>query len=223
MRRIKVVLAEDQALIREGLVRILTALPEVELSAVAVNGRDAVTRAVETSADIVLMDVAMPQLDGISATRELLRIRPSARVLILSATEDEPHILEAIKAGASGYLLKSSVNVQQLQTALETLAHGEAHFSPSIVSMMVRWLRDPGSAARDPLADLSERRQIFGGLAQGRTVKEIAHDLGVSRSTVETHRAALLAKLGLADNAAVMRFAFDSGLITPPKAGSTNS
>ena len=217
----RIVLAEDQALIREGLVRVLAELDVVLVKTVD-NGADAVRAALDEHADVVLMDVDMPVMDGIAAVRELQRERPSIKVLMLSAADSETTILSAIEAGASGYLLKSSVTITQLRQALETLAQGHAHFSPRIVSMMAKWLRERGGP-RGPLDALSERQlQIFHALAAGQSVKQIAFDLGVSRSTVETHRTSLLAKLNLADNAALMRFAFEAGLIDTSKPPSTN-
>ena len=139
----RIVLAEDQALIREGLVRVLAELDVVLVKTVD-NGADAVRVALDEHADVVLMDVDMPVMDGIAAVRELQRERPSIKVLMLSAANSETTILSAIEAGASGYLLKSSVTITQLRQALETLAQGHAHFSPRIVSMMAKWLRERG-------------------------------------------------------------------------------
>lgn len=218
----RIVLAEDQALIREGLVRVLAEL-DVTLVATVENGADAVTAAVEQQADVVLMDVDMPVMNGVEATRELQKVQPSTKVLILSADDGEDTILSAIEAGAAGYLLKSLVTIDQLRLALQTVERGDAHFSPKVVSMMAKWLRQTGGP-RHPLDGLSERqREIFHALAAGRSVKQIAFDLAVSRSTVETHRTALLAKLKLADNAALMRFAFESGLSSVSKTPSTDS
>lgn len=208
----RVLLAEDQELIRDGLAMMLRQIPQVSDLHVASDGDSALALALELKPDVLLTDVDMPGINGITVTERLLRAEPASRVLILSASEDEQTILHAIKAGACGYVLKSSASIAEIGRALDSLNRGDAHFSPRVAALMARWLRE-GSTSHDPLAELSPRqREIIELLARGQSIKEVAFSLGLSRSTVETHRALVLKKLGLKDNGDLMRFAFEYGL-----------
>lgn len=218
----RVVLAEDQALIRDGLSRLLESLAGVTLVGTASTGDEAlaVTLAEQPDivvADIVVADIGMPGLSGIEVTSALRSQAPDVKVVILSAFEDEATILRAIKAGAAGYILKASASLEQMAAALTCLEQGGAFFSPAITALMAKWLRESAIGPADPLSGLSPRqRQILKLLGAGRSTKEIAFELELGRSTVETHRAALMKKLGLRDTAEVIRFALAAGLVADP-------
>lgn len=210
----RVLLAEDQELIRDGLSRLLESLPGVQLIGTAKSGDEARALALAGQPDIVVMDIGMPGLTGIEVTAALRREAPAIKVLILSAYNDEATILQAIKAGAHGYILKASASLEQMSSALTCLSQGGAFFSPAIAAMMAKWLRESAIGPADPLAALSTRqRQILQLLGAGRSTKEIAFELGLGRSTVETHRSALMKKLDLRDTAEVIRYAMAAGLV----------
>jgi len=213
----RVVLAEDQELIRDGLSRLLERLPGVTVIGTASTGEEALAVTLSLQPDIAVMDIGMPGLTGIEVTAALRSQAPNIKVLILSAFDDEATILRAIKAGAAGYLLKASANLEQMTAALACLEQGGAFFSPSITALMAKWLRESAIGPADPLAGLSLRqRQILKLLGAGHSTKEIAFELELGRSTVETHRAALMKKLGLRDTAEVIRFAMAAGLVADP-------
>lgn len=213
----RVVLAEDQALIRDGLSRLLESLAGVTLVGTASTGDEALAVTLAEQPDVVVTDIGMPGLSGIEVTSALRSQAPDVKVLILSAFEDEATILRAIKAGAAGYILKASASLEQMAAALACLEQGGAFFSPAITALMAKWLRESAIGPADPLSGLSPRqRQILKLLGAGRSTKEIAFDLDLGRSTVETHRAALMKKLGLRDTAEVIRFALAAGLVADP-------
>jgi len=213
----RVVLAEDQALIRDGLSRLLESLAGVTLVGTASTGDEALAVTLAEQPDIVVTDIGMPGLSGIEVTSALRSQAPDVKVLILSAFEDEATILRAIKAGAAGYILKASASLEQMAAALTCLEQGGAFFSPAITALMAKWLRESAIGPADPLSGLSPRqRQILKLLGAGRSTKEIAFELELGRSTVETHRAALMKKLGLRDTAEVIRFALAAGLVADP-------
>ncbi len=212
---VRVILAEDQELIRDGLSRLLASLPKVSLVGTAASGHDALALALAESPDIVVMDIGMPGLSGIEVTAHLRLNAPAIKVLILSAFDDDRMILKAIKAGAQGYLLKASASLDQMSAALTCLAQGGGYFSPAIVARMARWLRESDVGPPDPLAALSARqRQILPLLGAGRSTKDVAFTLGIGRSTVETHRTALMKKLNLRNTADIIRYAYTAGLIS---------
>jgi DNA-binding NarL/FixJ family response regulator len=215
MRRIRILLADDHTLVRQGLRKLLEERPDWEVIAEAGDGREAVRLAEQHKPDVAILDVAMPLLNGIEATRQIARRVPNTRVLVLSMHADEAYVTQILQAGATGYLLKDSADVDLLK-AVEEAAHGRSFFSPAIARVMlddyVRQLADKG--VTDRYESLSEReREIFQLIAEARTNKEIAALLNVSPSTVETHRAHIMEKLDLHSAAEIVLYAVRRGVI----------
>jgi DNA-binding NarL/FixJ family response regulator len=217
----RVVIADDDILMRAGLVELLTVDPKIEIAGLASNGREAVEQAQRHAPDVVLMDVRMPYLDGIAATRELARTVPETKVLILTTFEQDDYVFGALRAGASGFLLKRT-RPEELIAGVHTIAAGESLLSPSVTRRVIdRMAQQPTpdltNVAR--LAELTPReRQVLERIAQGMTNREIAAVLVVEESTVRTHVKRILMKLNLRDRVHAVIFAYESGLNRPPGA-----
>jgi two-component system, NarL family, response regulator NreC len=215
MSRVRILLADDHTLVRQGLRKLLEEQPDWEVIAEASNGRDAVRLAEHHRPDVAVVDLAMPLLNGIEATRQITRHVPGTRVLVLSMYSDEAYVTQILQAGAAGYLLKESADVD-LMHAVAAVSVGKSFFSPSIARVMldeyVRHLADKGVS--DRYEALSEReREIFQLIAEGMTNKEIATLLSVSPSTVETHRAHIMEKLDLHSAAEIVLYGVRRGVI----------
>jgi DNA-binding NarL/FixJ family response regulator len=213
--RLRLLLADDHTLVRHGLRKVLEDCPDWEVVAEANDGREAVRLAEQHKPDVAIIDVAMPLLNGIEATRQITRRVPSTRVLVLSMHADEAYVTQILQAGATGYLLKDSADVDLMQ-GVAAVAVGKSFFSPAIARVMlddyVRQLSDKG--IRDRYESLSEReREIFQLIAEGKTNKDIAALLSVSPSTVETHRAHIMEKLDLHSAAEIVLYAVRRGVI----------
>ncbi len=211
---IRILIADDHRLFREGLARVLNDTPDLTVVASAVNGAEAVTRAVETQPDVILMDVQMPGLDGVEATRQIRALFPDARILMLTVSEDADHLFAAVRAGARGYLLKS-MGSEELVAAIHNVYEGAAMIAPS---MAVKLLDEFAalSAAPPPAEsggeDLTDReRDVLGLIAQGLTNKEIAAALAVSPHTVKAHLRSILDKLHLRSRAEAAAWAARHG------------
>jgi len=202
--------------VRHGLRKILEAQPDWEVVDEAGNGREAVKKALEQNPDILVLDIGMPQLNGIEATRQIVKRAPAVRVLILSMHSDEAYITQALQAGAKGYLLKDSADTDLIR-AVSDVAAGRSFFSPAVAKVMlddyVRHLANKGIV--DRFEALSEReREIFQLVAEGNSNKEIADLLSISQGTVETHRAHILQKLDLHSTAEIVLYAVRRGVIS---------
>jgi DNA-binding NarL/FixJ family response regulator len=209
-------LGDDHTLVRNGLRKILQERPEWEVVAEAGNGRDAVREAEEHKPDLAILDITMPLLNGIEATRQIVRRQPDIRVLILSMHATEEYVVQALKAGAAGYLLKDSADTELIR-AVAALASGKSYFSPAVSRIMlddyVRHLSEKGIS--DRYESLSEReREIFQLVAEGHSNKEIAALLFLSPTTVDTHRAHILQKLDVHNTAELVLYAVRRGVIT---------
>lgn len=214
--RLRLVIADDQPLMRAGFRAVLEATGDMEVVAEAADGAEAVALSQRLRPDVVLMDIRMPVLDGIAATRALT---PGTRVLILTTFGLDDYIVEAIRAGASGFILKD-VPTAELVHAVRVIAAGDALLSPAVTRRLLDRVgrRLPASATLAPgaLADLTEReREVFELLARGLSNAEIAELLVVGDATVKTHVSNVLAKLGLRDRIQAVVLAYESGLIEP--------
>lgn len=208
---IRVLLADDQDLVRAGLRSLLDAQDGVEVVGEAADGAEAVALAVRLLPDVVVMDLRMPRRDGVAATAELRALLPAMRVLVLSTFDEDELVRAAVAAGACGYLLKDAP-VEQLLLGLRCAASGQTLVSPAIA----RRLLDRFAAPLRPLPDLTSReRDVLVLLARGLSNRELGRQLHVSEATVKTHVSSLLAKLGLRDRLQAAVLAYETGLVLP--------
>ncbi len=207
---IRIILADDHALVRQGFRMILAAQPDMEIVGEAGNGREAVELAEKLKPDLVVMDVTMPELNGIEATRRLATSTPRTRVLALSMHKDSVYVREILRAGARGYLLKDSVDADLL-AAVRSVANGDGYLSPGVSDAV---LTDYRRHVTDPIDLLTTReREVLQMIAEGKTNKEIATSLSLSVYTVEAHRGRVMEKLNLHSTGELVRFALRNGLI----------
>jgi DNA-binding NarL/FixJ family response regulator len=214
----RVLIADDDGLMRAGLIELLVEEPDIEIVGEASTGREAVERASRLDPDVVLMDVRMPELDGIGATRELTVAAPRARVLILTTFEQDDYVFGALRAGASGFLLKRS-RPEDLIAAVHTVAAGDSLLSPSVTRRVIDRMAQqpmPELAAAAKLDALTRReREVLELIARGLSNREIATQLFVEESTVRTHVKRIQMKLQLRDRVQIVIFAYESGLNRP--------
>ena len=209
-KKITILLADDHSMVRQGFRRILESQPDMEIVGEAGNGREAVEQAVLLTPDVVVMDVAMPELNGIEATRRLMESTPRTRVLALSMHKDAVYVREILRAGARGYLLKDAVDVDFL-AAVRAIARGEGYLSPGVADAV---LTDYRQHVTDPIDLLTSReREVLQLIAEGKTNKEIATLLKLSVYTVDAHRGRIMEKLNLHSTGELVRFAVRKGLI----------
>jgi DNA-binding NarL/FixJ family response regulator len=214
---IRVLIADDQALIRGGFRMILDAQDDIEVVGEAIDGRDAVAQAGRLRPDVIVMDVRMPGMDGIEATRRLTAATPPTRVLVLTMFDLDEYVFEALRAGASGFLLKDRPP-EELVTAVRLLAAGDAVLAPSVTRRLIQeFSRLPERPASPPeLGALTDReREVLVCLGRGLSNVEIARHLFVAETTVKTHVGRVLQKLGLRDRAQAIVLAYESGLVKP--------
>ena len=214
MNPLRVLLVDDHVLVRAGIRTLLDQLSGVTVVAEASDGREALQLAAAHHPDLAILDVAMPVLNGLETTSRLQRQFPDIRVLVLSMHANEEYVQQAFRAGAAGYLLKKSA-VAELEAAIRAVQSGKSYLSPALAQ---RTSAPPpsGEPARSPLERLTSRqREILQLIAESRTTKEIAAELGVSAKTVEFHRAELMKRLNLRDIPALVRFAIQTGLAHP--------
>lgn len=209
-RKTRILLADDHAVVRQGFGRILAAQSDMEIVGEAGNGREAVEMAEKLKPEVVVMDVSMPELNGIEATRRLAKSLPYTRVLALSMHKDSVYVREILRAGARGYLLKDSSD-QDLIAAVRSLAKGEGYISPAVSSAV---LADYRQHVTDPIDLLTSReREVLQMIAEGQTNKDIAGKLNLSVYTVDAHRGRIMEKLNLHSTGEMVRFAMRNGLI----------
>jgi DNA-binding NarL/FixJ family response regulator len=210
---IRVIVADDHAIVRTGIRHVLESEPGFAVVGEAANGAEALACARAGGIDVVLLDIAMPPGEsGLQVAQELRRQSPATRVLILSMHDNTEYVLEAVRAGAHGYILKDTA-ATELRSAIHAVRRGESYFSPPIARRLTAVVRGI-SEEEDLLGQLTAReRQVLVGVAQGRTNREIAMELGISHRTVETHRESLMRKLGIRTVAGLTRVALEAGLI----------
>lgn len=207
----RILIADDHAVVRDGLRALLEANADLTVLECVANGREAVIAAARIDPDIVLMDIAMPELNGIEAARAILSANPGARVIMLSMHATAEHIFRVLDAGALGYLLKDAAG-QEVVQAVRTVREGRRYLSQSVASLMATDYLRRGQP-ESPLGSLSEReRQILQFVVEGRSSADIAKSLSLSPKTIETYRSRLMQKLHVADLPALIRFAIQHGL-----------
>lgn len=210
-RKTRILLADDHTVVRRGFGLILSGQPDLEVVAEARNGREAVERAIATEPDVVIMDVSMPDLNGIDGARRIGEAVPRTRILALSMHRDAVYVREMLRAGAKGYLVKDADD-DALIDAVRAVARGEAYLSPSVADSV---LADYRRHVTNPLDLLTPReREVLQLVAEGRTNKDIARHLSLSVYTVDSHRSRLMEKLNLTSSGELVRFAIRNGVIT---------
>lgn len=212
----RILLADDHALVRSGLRMILDAEPDLAVVAEAANGHEAVQQIGRVPVDLAILDIAMPRMTGIQAAREINRVTPGVRILMLSMYDNEQYFFESLRVGASGYVLKSVADRDLLEACRATL-RGEPYLYPGAVNSLIRdWLQRADGGEPLPQTLLTPREEeIVKLVAEGYSSREIAGDLVISVKTVDRHRANILQKLGLRDRLALTRYAIRAGLIEP--------
>ncbi|MDH7568239.1 MAG: response regulator transcription factor [Armatimonadota bacterium] len=219
MEQVRVLIADDHPLILEGLGSLLQRQPDIEVVGTAKTGPEAVAAALELDPDVVLMDIRMPELDGVEATRRIRSLSPHVRVIILTVYEDDASIFNAIKAGASGYMLKD-VEMESLVDSIRRAARGESLIHPTIAARVLeefgRLTRERESTPADLFQQLTRREiEILHLLAEGLTNKEIAFRLGISEKTVKNHLSNIFDKLQVNDRMQALIYAFEHNIIPP--------
>ncbi len=213
------VIADDQGMVRAGFRSLLDAEPDLEVVGEAANGEEAVDLVRRLEPDVTLMDIRMPVLDGIAATRRLLAEGVSTKVLVLTTFDLDEYVFEALRAGASGFLLKDAP-AEELATAIRVVASGDSLLAPGVTRRVIdAFVRRPSAPAarRDPrLSGLTPREvEVLGLLARGLSNLDIAHRLFVSEATTKTHVSNVLSKLGLRDRVQAVIFAYENGVVVP--------
>ena len=208
-------IADDHAIVRSGLKKVLDAKPDLEVVAEAEDGHEAVEKALQEDVHLVILDVSMPRKTGIQAAAELHKRKPELRVLMLSMHDSEQFLFEALKAGASGYVLKSGADTD-IVDAVRTAMRGDSYLYPSAVTAMVRDFVERGGRGEEQFDVLTPRElEVLKLIAEAHTSKEIASALFISVKTVERHRQNILDKLGMRDRVELTRYAIRRGLIQP--------
>jgi DNA-binding NarL/FixJ family response regulator len=210
---IRILLADDHELVRNGIRALLEKLSGVEVTGEASNGEDAIRLVEKSEPHIVLTDIAMPRLNGLEVTRHLAKAFPNVRVVILSMYSDEEHLYMALRAGAAGYLVKGAAR-EELELAIRAVARGDAYISPALSKHLIMNCDQAGDGGLAPLKRLSSRQtEVLRLIAKGKTTKQIALDLNISVKTVESHRTQLMDRLEIHDIPGLVRFAIKVGLV----------
>ena len=209
----RVLIADDHTMVRESLVSVLQAAGDVQVVAQAADGVEAVEKALQTRPDVVVADLSMPRLNGLEVVRRLREALPQTKVLVLTMHGEHEYVLQAVRAGASGYLVKDSA-ASELLSALRSLHAGRGHFGPQAAKTLADQLQRPERPLDDPYGRLTEReRDVFHLVAEGMTTKDIAQRLGISVKTAENHRGHVLDKLDVRNTAELVRYALRKGLV----------
>ena len=214
MKKIRVLLAEDHTIVRQGIAALLGAESDMEVVGEASNGLEAIELAKKLSPEVILMDIGMRQLNGLEATREIKRQFPSMKILVLTMYENEEWIFQILKAGASGYLIKDSA-MTDLNSALRVVYQGDSYLSPSISKMVIEeYIRKAESGEKKGVEDLlsGREREILQLIAEGNSVPQISSLLCISKKTVEAHKTHIMEKLNIHDKVGLIKYAIRSGL-----------
>jgi RNA polymerase sigma factor (sigma-70 family) len=214
--KIRIVVADDHAIIREGLRVMLGNQPDMEVVGIATNGREAIRLVDEHEPDVVVMDISMPELNGIEAMQQMLPRHPNVQVVVLSIHESKPYVSRALKAGARGYLIKETAGLEVAE-AVRAVHHSERYLSQRIADLLTEasFQKLESLIEVGPLEALSPReREILQLVAEGKTSQEIAERLSISPKTVDTYRSRLMHKIGVEDVAGLVKFAIQHGVIS---------
>ena len=215
---VRVLIADDQGMVRSGFTTLLNSEPDIEVVGEAVNGQEAITRAIQLRPDVILMDVRMPVLDGLQATRQITAMDDAPRVLVLTTFDLDDYVYQALRWGASGFLLKDA-SARELAEAVRVVAAGDALLSPSVTRRLIAEfarMGAPRGPSRKRLQDLTEREtEVLALVAGGLSNAEIAGRLVVAEQTVKTHVSRILMKLGLRDRTQAVVLAYETGLVQP--------
>jgi DNA-binding NarL/FixJ family response regulator len=219
MTAIRVLIVDDQMMVREGFTVLLNAMPGIEVVGEAVDGRQALAQVAALKPDVVLMDIRMPEMNGIDATREIVAADTDAKVLVLTTFDLDEYVYQALRAGASGFLLKDA-SARQLAEGVRVVASGEALLAPTVTKRLITEFAKRAQAPRTPgmaqYGELTEREtEVLVLIAQGLSNGEIASHLVVAESTIKTHVSRILVKLGLRDRTQAAVFAYEARLVTP--------
>ena len=213
MNPILILIADDHALVRAGIRAFLERIPNIEVVAEASDGREAVELVAKRQPDIVLMDIAMPGLNGLEATRQIVKLWPGVRVIVLSMHASEEYVWQALRAGARGYLLKGA-SLAELELALSSVVRGELYLSPPLSQQAITEYVQRTGKERAPAEKLTARqREILSLIAEGKSTKQVALQLNISVKTVESHRAQIMERLNIHDVAGLVRYAIRTGLV----------
>jgi len=209
----RVLIVDDHTMVRESLVSVLQADGDVQVVAQAADGIEAIEKAVQARPDVVIVDLSMPRLNGIEVVRRLREALPATRVLVLTMHQEDEYVLQAVRAGASGYLVKDS-GASELLAAVRSLHAGRGYFGPQAARTLAEQLQHPERTLDDPYGRLTPReREVFHLMAEGMTTKEIARKLDISTKTAENHRGHVLEKLDVHNTAELVRYALRKGLL----------
>jgi DNA-binding NarL/FixJ family response regulator len=215
---VRVVIADDQGMVRSGFTTLLNSEPDIEVIGEAGNGQEAITRAIQLRPDVILMDVRMPVMDGLQATRQITAMDGAPRVLVLTTFDLDDYVYQALRWGASGFLLKDA-SARELAEAVRVVAAGDALLSPSVTRRLIAEfarMGAPRGPSRKTLKDLTEREtEVLALVARGLSNAEIAGRLVVAEQTVKTHVSRVLMKLGLRDRTQAVVLAYETGLVQP--------
>ncbi len=215
MKKIRILLVDDHRLVRAGIRALLEQMSDVSVVAEASNGREALELLQTHGPDILLIDIAMPELNGLDATERAIAKHPGIKVIILSMHSNEEYVLQALRVGASGYLLKDSAT-GELELAIKAVSRGESFLSSNVSKHIINHYLDRTKGHPGPWNQLTSRqREILQMIAEGKTTKEIAFFLNISAKTVESHRAQVMERLDIHDVPGLVRYALQKGIIQP--------
>jgi DNA-binding NarL/FixJ family response regulator len=207
MKRIRVLVADDHTIVRQGLVGILKASEEMEVVAEAAEGSEAVEKALETRPDVIVLDISMPRMNGLEAARRIREALPATRILVLTMHDDEEYVLQMVRAGASGYLLKEGA-AAELLAGIRALKAGKKYFGSEAARALAEAYQRDSDRPGDPYGTLTDReREVFQLVVEGKTNAQVADVLCISPKTVDNHRTRLMEKLGVHSTAELVRYA----------------
>ncbi len=216
MQKIRVLIVDDHAILRDGISALLALAADMDVIGEAENGREALDRVRQLAPDVVLMDIAMPSMDGLEATRRIHKEFPQMKILTLTQYDDREHLLSLLEAGAEGFISKTAAS-SELASAIRSVYRGDSFLSPSVAKLLLKHYRQGAMAGKgqDPYDQLTDReREVLKLLAEGNTSQQIAETLVISPKTVEGHRTNLMAKLDIHNRTDLVKYALRKGIIT---------